>query len=481
MSVGKKIQAYRKQFNFSQEELGQKLLVSRQTVSLWEKDQTVPTVDNLMRLREIFGVSVDELLDIKPGEKEQKEECAPKPKAVETYLFNYQKSELNEIYRLQRRSLYKGPVLFTLACLFCAVISAGEPASSADFGLGLGVGALFIGLVFYFKNIRAYGKAWKKWIQSMCCSTYEYKLFSACLEVGVYRNGEKIRSFKYNYAAIEKIRPLKKWLLLFVDGQIFIIRKSNLKENSLIFGLERSFQISTVRQPAPNGLGVVSVFLFVASLLLLFGAPVLAALITNQNGIMFEKMWLLYLLTPIPIASIVLGFLLKAKGYKYKKNIVAGVIVTVFLCLYGTSAFLFSNLYNHSNAPVVKIEQLTGTDLPEPKQINTQNLKGVEQHRSGVGIELTSDIYFSRNGAKELENILAADDRWQASFQNDLVGITSFLSFYESCDYALIYNATTAEYNRLPEHSGTFHFISVVYNSKNQQLHMVEYNLNYAK
>ena len=67
MSVGKKIQAYRKQFNFSQEELGQKLLVSRQTVSLWEKDQTVPTVDNLMRLREIFGVSVDELLDIRPA------------------------------------------------------------------------------------------------------------------------------------------------------------------------------------------------------------------------------------------------------------------------------------------------------------------------------------------------------------------------------------------------------------------------------
>ena len=46
----------------SQEELGQKLLVSRQTISLWEKDQTVPTIDNLIRLREIFGVSVDEIL-----------------------------------------------------------------------------------------------------------------------------------------------------------------------------------------------------------------------------------------------------------------------------------------------------------------------------------------------------------------------------------------------------------------------------------
>ena len=35
----------RKRFS---EGLGQKLLVSRQTISLWEKDQTVPTIDNLI-------------------------------------------------------------------------------------------------------------------------------------------------------------------------------------------------------------------------------------------------------------------------------------------------------------------------------------------------------------------------------------------------------------------------------------------------
>ena len=48
MTVGEKIQAYRKRLGMSQEELGQKLLVSRQTISLWEKDQTVPTIDNLI-------------------------------------------------------------------------------------------------------------------------------------------------------------------------------------------------------------------------------------------------------------------------------------------------------------------------------------------------------------------------------------------------------------------------------------------------
>jgi len=63
MSVGEKIQRYRKEFRMSQEELGQKLCVSRQTISQWEKDQTVPTIDNLMRLSDLFGISVDELLN----------------------------------------------------------------------------------------------------------------------------------------------------------------------------------------------------------------------------------------------------------------------------------------------------------------------------------------------------------------------------------------------------------------------------------
>ena len=46
MTIGEKIQKYRKDLGLSQEELGQKLIVSRQTLSLWEKDQTVPTIDN---------------------------------------------------------------------------------------------------------------------------------------------------------------------------------------------------------------------------------------------------------------------------------------------------------------------------------------------------------------------------------------------------------------------------------------------------
>ena len=64
MTIGEIIQKNRKELGLSQEELGEMLLVSRQTVSLWEKDQTVPTIDNMIRLKEVFGISVDEILGI---------------------------------------------------------------------------------------------------------------------------------------------------------------------------------------------------------------------------------------------------------------------------------------------------------------------------------------------------------------------------------------------------------------------------------
>lgn len=62
MTLGESIRKLRKQHNMSQEQLAEKLDVSRQSVSLWEKDATQPTIDNIITLSDIFGVTVDELL-----------------------------------------------------------------------------------------------------------------------------------------------------------------------------------------------------------------------------------------------------------------------------------------------------------------------------------------------------------------------------------------------------------------------------------
>ncbi|ERK31906.1 helix-turn-helix domain-containing protein [Clostridium intestinale] len=62
MTLGKRIQELRKKINFSQEQLAEKLEVSRQAISKWELDQSIPDTDKIIQLSYLFRVSTDYLL-----------------------------------------------------------------------------------------------------------------------------------------------------------------------------------------------------------------------------------------------------------------------------------------------------------------------------------------------------------------------------------------------------------------------------------
>lgn len=63
MTLGKKIREARKQAGLSQEQLAEKMGVSRSAVAKWETDKGLPDVENLKILARLLGVSVDYLLD----------------------------------------------------------------------------------------------------------------------------------------------------------------------------------------------------------------------------------------------------------------------------------------------------------------------------------------------------------------------------------------------------------------------------------
>ena len=62
MELGKQIKKYRGELGLSQEALAEKIYVSRQTVSNWENDKNYPDINSLLRLSEVFQVSVDILI-----------------------------------------------------------------------------------------------------------------------------------------------------------------------------------------------------------------------------------------------------------------------------------------------------------------------------------------------------------------------------------------------------------------------------------
>lgn len=74
MNLGERLFELRKAKNLTQDDMAEKLNVTRQTVSKWETNQSTPDFDKIMPLCELFEIGVEELLTGKKPEEQQKKE-----------------------------------------------------------------------------------------------------------------------------------------------------------------------------------------------------------------------------------------------------------------------------------------------------------------------------------------------------------------------------------------------------------------------
>ena len=73
MELGNKIFELRKKSNLSQEQLAEIIGVSRQTISKWELNESVPDIIQSKKISELFNVSLDRLVETYDKEKYYKE------------------------------------------------------------------------------------------------------------------------------------------------------------------------------------------------------------------------------------------------------------------------------------------------------------------------------------------------------------------------------------------------------------------------
>lgn len=74
MDLGERLYALRKSKNLTQDEVAEKLKVTRQTISKWETNQSTPDFDKIVPLCELFEIGVEELLTGKKPEEIQEEQ-----------------------------------------------------------------------------------------------------------------------------------------------------------------------------------------------------------------------------------------------------------------------------------------------------------------------------------------------------------------------------------------------------------------------
>ncbi len=157
MILADKLIRLRKQFGLSQEELAEKMNVSRQSVSKWESANSIPDLNKILKLGEIFGVSTDYLLkdDIEETETiSVDDELSIKKITLEEAI-----SYIDQKHAAAKTTTIG--VLFVLGSVIqliflLALSNFSQPVISSSMAVALGMVLLFIfigiGVIFFIRS-----------------------------------------------------------------------------------------------------------------------------------------------------------------------------------------------------------------------------------------------------------------------------------------------------------------------------------------
>lgn len=194
MSIGEKIAHYRKKAELSQEELGQQLFVTRQTVSQWENDQTVPTLENFMRLCEIFKLTMNDFFE--------QNVCAEKSSPTEVeerYVFEYSEGDIDKALVMLTKERFSWSV-WGAAFMALVIVTA-----SSNTAVALGWVYLIINLLRIVGLVIGFVRERVKIRSRMSAEKYVYEVINGGICCTVYSSFGELRLYeRIDMTCIEK-------------------------------------------------------------------------------------------------------------------------------------------------------------------------------------------------------------------------------------------------------------------------------------
>lgn len=478
MNVGEKIQLLRKKEGMSQEELGQKLLVSRQTISLWETGQTFPTIDNLLRLKEIFSISIDELIDGKDEVQEQND-ILPIESHTVRYDIKDAKEVLNYVYKPKRRMVINAllAVYIVLLSFYLASYNIGF------FVLGIAVLAGFgLRVLKEYKTIK---KREKDFLSEAGESLYKFDAYDDYFVYRVIKSDEVVKMTKIPYLQVEKVLESKNFYLIIYQGIFYTFYKFPDKKTPLLISKCKEKMTAgkgVTAKKAPKSVKPLKVLLIVFSALSLFFALFAVVLVSSKyysSEAMAKNMWIMYFFAAIPLTSVALGYYWRKNGYGGLGNIIVGGIMAGLLIIYGSFSWLVP--INHSPAHIESVESRLQIDFPQFEYIEMTdyNNESISQNYENMHMKYKSTAYFDDENSLLMENLLNKEGRFEDSLPNDFKGMIP--TGAAKGDYTMLYRLDTNEFNTLPETSGKYNCIYIVYISEYKMLQIMEYEIDYVK
>lgn len=263
-------------------------------------------------------------------------------------------------------------------------------------------------------------------------------------------------------------------LISFIRNK-FSNLENNLGDTSSYKGIKKAKNTKLIN--------TLMIILFIATLCCLWGAMWSVSLINEinpQHGFNFTKnTWVFWCWLPIPISSIILGFIYNGKGLKCTKNIVAGFIIGFLLLVYG--AFSLFPTFSEDYSKINDYKQYIDASIPSNGELEIQNWKTYfDDNKTEYAI---INAYYDKEDVSILENSIEESNNWILSTKLKSELKILLPTQFRSSDnvYYSIYNKTTNEYNTIPNESREYEIYSMYYDKSLKQLSIHKYKYNFNK
>lgn len=370
MTLGEKIYQLRRKQGYSQEELADKLNISRQSVSLWENNQTVPQIDYLIELSRLFNITLDELCGNNIYDKKEENEKNIDPILSTNFEFNENKA--NQIIKILHSKLQIAFIL-CVNILFISIMLVTHMIKEILF---IDILINIIVVTFFMRNNMKNKKILLKEKHNVQISFYEeyFLIFSQSL------NNES----KYNvsYKEVTNLYITDELLIIVFNNKYSVVDIVSLGEHKekIIEKLKINAK-KIVNQTSINSskLKSWSRILFIGCFASIILAIILFGIVNQTNKYAFSEgtfvlnSWVFYIASIIPISSFVFGLIFR-KRFKCKKNIITGIIFSIILCIYGSFFIIFSSFFKFDKEYFENINKKVNIEFPQEYLLVTETL-----------------------------------------------------------------------------------------------------------
>ena len=464
MNYGHKIAELRKMKGWSQDELAFKLNVTAVTVKQWENDEIQPEMDELVDIANAFGVSLSDL---------SKPTSAPVPSTAQNdYTITASTTFNNKLYaRLALVSIARPLVLWMIISAVCFYFLANILQSGYHLGyIAIPLAGIAVVSAILIRVVVIVVKRDRKDKREKPNKTVHYAFHRDYADVDVLTDNEN-RHFvlTYNQMKVTNYLKDKRYLYIVADKKLYIIDRSTCRETESQI-VDKFFPKRFFVELNPK-IDMMLKAMFALSILSIFFALFAIAAATGDStteALSLENMWIMYTFIPIPAVSAILGIVFRRKNYRCTKNIVAGVIVTFILSIFGSFPQLMTQTITSDYSYVTDLSDETGIYLPEEGSV-------VVYYDYPADGEVYASIKMSDDAEKVFMQTIMTNSYWKNSTNFIPSNLMPDLAFVETkdYDYFIVYNKRTKSYNKFS--AGTT--VLLAYDEETNTIKVYEYLL----